>query len=131
MKKKILVIEDDDYSRDALAHILESEGYEMEFAGEANDGYECALEMQPDVIILDMRLPGMDGKQFIEMMRADDALKAIPILVVTGNYLEGKAAIEMGASGCFVKPVDFSELIRAVSELSRGAVKEQTGGQRS
>ncbi|HZS05234.1 MAG TPA: response regulator [Blastocatellia bacterium] len=119
MSSKILVIEDDDYSRDALAHILEAEGYETESAGEGGDGYECALEMRPDVIVLDLGLPGLNGNQFIRMIRADETLRSTPILVVTGNNMAGQAAVELGANACFIKPIEFDALISAIASLKR------------
>lgn len=115
---KVLVIEDDDYSREIFALILEQEGYEMESAGEGGDGYRCATEMQPDVIVLDLGMPGMDGKEFIGLLRADPLLRAIPILVVTGNELEAQAALLLGANRCFIKPVDFTALVGAIHELT-------------
>jgi DNA-binding response OmpR family regulator len=116
---KVLVIEDDDYSREILALILEQEGYEMESAGEGGDGYRCATEMQPDVIVLDLGMPGMDGKEFISMLRADASLQATPILVVTGNELEAHAALMLGANRCFIKPVDFTALVLAIHEVTQ------------
>jgi DNA-binding response OmpR family regulator len=118
---KVLVIEDDDYSREVLALILEAEGYEMESAGEGGDGYRCATEMQPDVIVLDLGMPGIDGKEFISLLRADPALRDTPILVVTGNELEGQAALTLGADRCFIKPVNFEELVRSIGNVTRNA----------
>jgi CheY-like chemotaxis protein len=114
---KVLVIEDDDYSREILALYLEQAGYEMESAGEGGDGYRCATEMRPDVIVLDLGMPGMNGKEFIQIMRADQALQTIPIVVVTGNELEAEAARLLGANCCFLKPVDFLALVQAIGEV--------------
>src|SRR6185369_4658381 len=89
-KEKILVIEDDEYSRDALAHLLTAEGYEAQSASDGESGLARAQEMHPDVIVLDLNLPGIDGKQVIQMLRRDGPLKAVPILIVTGD--EDRAA---------------------------------------
>jgi CheY-like chemotaxis protein len=115
---KILVIEDDEYSRDALAHLLVSEGYEAQSANDGESGLEKAHEMQPDVIVLDLNLPGIDGKQVIEKLRGDGPLRSVPILVVTGD--EDKAAqdaVDVGADGYLTKPVEFDDLINAISGM--------------
>jgi adenylate cyclase len=115
---KILVIEDDEYSRDALAHLLVSEGYEAQSASDGESGLEKAHEIHPDVIVLDLNLPGIDGKQVIEMIRSDGPLKSVPILVVTGDEAkDAQAAVDLGADGYLTKPVEFDELINAISGL--------------
>jgi CheY-like chemotaxis protein len=115
---KILVIEDDEYSRDALAHLLVSEGYEAQSANDGESGLEKAHEMQPDVIVLDLNLPGIDGKQVIEKLRGDGPLASVAILVVTGDE-DGTArdAVDLGADGYLTKPVEFDDLINAISGL--------------
>ena len=118
-KARILVIEDDAFSRDALARLLMGEGYEAQSASDGESGIEKARAMHPDVIILDLNLPGIDGHQVIEMIRGDGPLKSVPILVVTGD--EDKAAreaVDLGADGYLTKPVEFDDLIRAISHLS-------------
>lgn len=113
-----MVIEDDEYSRDALAHLLVAEGYEAQSASDGESGLEKAHEMNPDVIVLDLNLPDIDGKKVIEMIRGDGPLKSVPILVVTGD--EDKAAqqaVDLGADGYLTKPVEFDDLINAISGL--------------
>src|ERR1041384_2426198 len=97
---RILVIEDDEYSRDALAHLLVSEGYEAQSASDGETGLEKEHELPPDVIVLDLNLPDIDGKQVIEMIRGDGDLKDVPILVVTGDEAKAaQAAVDLGADG--------------------------------
>jgi len=120
-KEKILVIEDDEYSRDALAHLLAAEGYEAQSASDGESGLTKAHEMQPDVIVLDLNLPGIDGKQVIQMIRNDGPLRDVPILIVTGDEdRAAQSAVELGADGYLTKPVEFDNLIRAIDKL-RGA----------
>jgi CheY-like chemotaxis protein len=115
---KILVIEDDEYSRDALAHLLVSEGYEAQSANDGESGLEKAHEMRPDVIVLDLNLPGIDGKQVIETIRGDGPLRDVPILVVTGDEDKAaQAAVDLGADGYLTKPVEFDDLINAISGM--------------
>jgi DNA-binding response OmpR family regulator len=115
---RILVIEDDQYSRDALAHLLASEGYEAQSASDGETGLDKARDTRPDVIVLDLNLPGIDGKQVIGLIRTDQSLKSIPILVVTGDEAEAaQAAVDLGADGYLNKPVEFDDLINAISGL--------------
>ncbi|MFL6275676.1 MAG: response regulator transcription factor [Blastocatellia bacterium] len=121
-KEMILVIEDDEYSRDALAHLLAAEGYEAQSASDGESGLKKAHETQPDVIILDLNLPGIDGKAVIKMIRNDGPLADVPILVVTGDEDHAaKSAVTLGADGFLTKPVEFDDLIRAIDDLKAGA----------
>lgn len=115
---KILVIEDDEYSRDALAHLLVAEGYQAQSASDGETGLEKAQEMQPDVIVLDLNLPGIDGKQVIEKLRGDGPLRDVPILVITGDEDKAaQAAVDLGADGYLTKPLEFDDLINAISGM--------------
>jgi CheY-like chemotaxis protein len=117
-KPKILVIEDDEYSRDALAHLLTAEGYEAESATDGESGIAQAQELRPDVIVLDLNLPGIDGRQVIRTLRKDQILREVPILIVTGDEdRAAQSAVDMGAAGYLTKPVEFDDLIRAISDL--------------
>ena len=121
-KEKILVIEDDEYSRDALAHLLVSEGYEAQSASDGESGLAKAHALQPDVIVLDLNLPGIDGKAVIQMLRGDGPLSEVPILVVTGDEdRAGQSAVALGADGYLTKPVEFDDLISAIENLKTGA----------
>jgi DNA-binding response OmpR family regulator len=120
---KILVIEDDEYSRDALAHLLASEGYEAQSASDGESGLEKAHEVHPDVIVLDLNLPDIDGKHVIEMIRSVGPLKNVPILVVTGDEDKAaQAAVDIGADGYLTKPVEFDDLIKAISGLTSNLI---------
>jgi len=127
-KLNVLVIEDDEYSRDALAHLLAAEGYGAESADDGESGYARAKELHPDIIVLDLSLPGIDGRRVIEMIRRDPALNSTPILVVTGHSdTEAQQAVELGADAYLTKPVEFDDLIGAISDLgARPAVSEVT-----
>lgn len=121
-KPKVLVIEDDEYSRDALAHLLTAEGYEAQSASDGESGLACAHDSHPDVIVLDLNLPGIDGKEVIQMIRRDGPLKDVPILIVTGDEdRAAQSAVELGADGYLTKPVEFDALIQALDDLKARA----------
>ena len=120
---KVLVIEDDEYSRDALAHLLDAEGYDAQSAHDGEAGLEKAKETNPDVIVLDLNLPGIDGRQVIKRIRGDQSLASIPILVVTGDDDKAaQAAVDIGADGYLTKPVEFDRLISAITNIQASPV---------
>jgi DNA-binding response OmpR family regulator len=117
-KPQILIIEDDEYSREALEYVLKAEGYETQSASEGRAGYRLACQTAPDVVILDLRLPDMDGQQLIGLFRGDHRFGTTPILVVTGfNREDIPSAREMGADLCLTKPVSIEDYIQAVRDL--------------
>ena len=119
---KVLVIEDDEYSRDALAHLLVAEGYDAQSAHDGETGLALAQEIRPDVIVLDLNLPDINGKQVIRMIRANKSLSSIPILVVTGDDENAQSAVEMGADGYLTKPLEFDDLTGAITRLKSRTV---------
>ena len=120
---KVLVIEDDEYSRDALAHLLAAEGYDAQSAHDGEAGLDKARETNPDVIVLDLNLPGIDGQQVIKMIRGDQSIASIPILVVTGDDDKAaQAAVDIGADGYLTKPVEFDTLISAITNIQTSPV---------
>jgi CheY-like chemotaxis protein len=122
-KSKILVIEDDEFSRDALAHLLSAEGYETLSANDGESGLAKAHDERPDIIIVDLDLPGINGKQVIETIRSDGPLCEIPILVVTGAEVkEAEIAVEVGANSYLTKPIEFDHLTLVLSDLNASSV---------
>lgn len=120
---KVLVIEDDEYSRDALAHLLDAEGYDAQSAHDGEAGLVKAKEINPDVIVLDLNLPGIDGQQVIKRIRGDQSLASIPILVVTGDDDKAaQAAVDIGADGYLTKPLEFDTLISAITNIQASPV---------
>ena len=119
---KVLVIEDDEYSRDALAHLLSAEGYDAESASDGETGYTRAKQMRPDIIVLDLSLPGIDGRQVINMVRHDNVLQSVPILIVTGQDASvARSTLSLGADAYLTKPIEFDDLTDAISDLNKRA----------
>jgi DNA-binding response OmpR family regulator len=117
-KFRILVVDDDEYSRDALTCLLSIEGYETRSAADGESGYASAREARPDLIVLDLSLPDLDGKLMISRIHNDAALRTVPILVVTGQSSdEAQAAIALGADAYFIKPIEFEDLLQAILKL--------------
>jgi two-component system cell cycle response regulator DivK len=99
MSKRILVVEDQEDNRQILRDLLGSAGFEMLEAENGEEAITAAIAHRPDLILMDIQLPIMDGYEATRRIKADDSLKAIPIIVVTSYALsgdEGKAR----AAGC-------------------------------
>ena len=118
----ILVVEDDDDIRELVAFSLEDEGYRVEQAADGLRGLELAGELQPDLIILDLMLPGRDGLSVCRELnrRASDA-PAIPVLMLTarGEEMDRIIGFEYGADDYVVKPFNIRELMLRVRAILR------------
>ena len=99
MSKRILVVEDHEDNRQILRDLLASAGYEMIEAENGEDGVAAAAAQQPDLILMDIQLPILDGYEATRRIKADPALKAIPIIVVTSYALSGDED-KARAAGC-------------------------------
>jgi CheY-like chemotaxis protein len=114
MKKKILIIDDDPNIVDYLVTLFEDNGYATCSAGNAQEGLEAALKEMPDLITLDLEMPGEWGPRFYRKMSEEKALKNIPVVVITGfsgsEHAIGKAVASL------TKPFDREELLTIVKE---------------
>jgi two-component system OmpR family response regulator len=119
-KPRILIIEDDEYSREAVEHLLKAEGCETRSAARGVSGYCAARRFSPDVIVLDLNLPDIDGQRVLRKLRANRALGQVPIIVITGySRDEIPAGVSSSADFCITKPASFDDVIRAVFDLLR------------
>ena len=120
----VLIIDDEPYAREAVEALLAAEGYQLEFAVDGLQGLMSAAELLPDVILLDVMMPGMDGFEVCRRLRVDPVLAEVPVLMITAlddrdSRLRG---IEAGADDFISKPFDKSELrarVRSISRLNR------------
>ncbi len=106
--KKVLVIEDNELDRKLVRNLLSLDNYEVLETESAETGIELAIRHQPDLIIMDLHLPGMDGLGATRWILKDDRLKAIPIIVLTSQAMEGvrKRVLEAGCAEYITKPID-------------------------
>lgn len=113
---RILCVEDTDIIRDTFVHLLEAYGYKVASAKNGKEGVEMALRWRPDLVLMDLRMPIMDGYNAIYDIRFNPQTQHIPIFVVSGlgGKNEQNRAKLVGANGFFVKPFDFSQLIEAI-----------------
>ncbi len=108
MKRKILVIEDNEQNLYLIRYILEDCGYEVFSAAEGKEGIVLAASLKPDLILLDIQLPIMNGYDVARSLRENPDLAATPIVAVTSYAMPGdkEKALAAGCSGYIEKPID-------------------------
>lgn len=118
MSKRILVIEDNEDNRRIVRDLLTSVGYEIIEAITGAEGVDAAAEQHPDLILMDIQLPGMDGYEATRRIKATPALNDIPIIAVTSYALSGDdvKAFEAGCDGYVSKPFSPRALLGKIRE---------------
>ena len=118
MAEKILVVDDEVSLQETVAYSLRKEGYTVEIAGDGNKGLELARSSKPDLIILDVMLPGMDGFEVCRTLRHETN---IPVLMLTArdDEIDRVVGLEVGADDYLAKPFSMRELIARVKALLR------------
>ena len=125
--RKVLVIEDEADIREIIQYNLAREGFRVHCAADGVDGFEKARTISPDLVILDLMLPGMDGIDVCRKMKDDALTRQIPIVMVTAKGEESDVVLGLGvgADDYIPKPFRPKELVaRAEAVLRRGALKE-------
>ncbi len=118
MSKRILVIEDQEDNRQILRDLLTNADFEVIEAVDGETGLTAAAEHRPDLILMDIQLPGLDGYEATRRIKADAVLRAIPVIAVTSYGLEGDAD-KARAAGCdayISKPYSPRQLLAKVRE---------------
>ena len=119
MGASVLVVDDDRQIRDLLNKFLTSEGYEALLASNGEEATELAEREYPDVILLDVKMPGIDGMGVCKRLKAEPKTQFIPVIMITG-YVDNKmVAIEAGANDFVNKPIDLMELAVRVKSILR------------
>jgi len=118
MKPRILLIEDNEQNRYLATFLLENNGYSVTCANDGPQGIIMARELIPDLILLDIQLPSMDGYAVAKSLRAEPALDKVPIVAVTSYAMPGdrEKALDAGCNGYIEKPINpdtFTEEISA------------------
>ncbi|OGR59806.1 MAG: hypothetical protein A2X36_13930 [Elusimicrobia bacterium GWA2_69_24] len=131
MGPNILLIDDDAAFRQTVSQVLSMHGFGMHEAGTGRTGIAKARELLPDLVLLDLVLPGMRGLDVCQALKQDAATAGIPILILTGNDVEGLevACLDMGADDYLTKPVRSERLLarcRALLRRSMGPAQEES-----
>ena len=117
MRKRILVVDDQAYIRDVHVLLLRAAGYEATAVGSATEALARIPDVQPDLILLDMGMPGMNGRQFLARLRADAAWSKLPVIVATGLDAEGLGALGDTTTDVLAKPFTEEALLSMIRRL--------------
>jgi len=121
---KVLLVEDNEMNRDMLSRRLIRRGFQVVFAMHGQQGVDLARSERPDIILMDMSLPVIDGWEATRRVKADDATRSVPVIGLTAHAMAGdrEKAIEAGCDDYDTKPVELDRLIGKIERLI-GAAK--------
>ena len=119
--KRILYIEDEPDLQWLVKHILESiGGYEVLVCGDGAEGLRLLQEFAPDLVLLDVMMPGMDGVSVLGALRARPESAAVPVVFLTAKPQEGDEYLKLGAAGVITKPFDPFRLVEQIRAYGQG-----------
>ncbi|MEO7931805.1 MAG: response regulator [Chthoniobacterales bacterium] len=119
---KLLLVEDNEMNRDMLQRRLQRRGFEVLIAVDGGEGVALAVEQTPDLIIMDMSLPVLNGWEATRQIKSLPAAKHIPVLALTAHAMAGERdrALDAGCDDYDTKPVDFTRLTGKIDKLLQG-----------
>ena len=122
-KYKVTVIEDNDINMKLVKTLLDLAGYEVIAATDAETGIDLIRTHQPDLILMDVQLPGMDGLSATKIIKQDEALKFIPVVALTSYAMRGdeEKAKQAGCTGYISKPIDTRNFSKYISDYISSA----------
>jgi two-component system cell cycle response regulator DivK len=119
---KILLVEDNEMNRDMLSRRLQRKGYEVVLALDGQNGVEMTQTQAPELVLMDMSLPVLDGWEATRRLKADPATRHIPVIALTAHAMSSdrEKAIEAGCDDYDTKPVELTRLLAKIEALLRG-----------
>ena len=116
---RILVVEDNAENLDSLARRLERRGFEVLLAADGKIGVATAKAEKPDLILMDMNMPEVDGWEATRQIKADPGLAAVPVIALTAHAMSGdkERALEAGCTDYHTKPIEFPKLLAQIESL--------------
>lgn len=116
---KILLVEDNEMNRDMLSRRLKRNGYDVVIAIDGQQGVDMAASEAPDLILMDMSLPVIDGWEATRRVKANEATRGIPVIALTAHAMAGdrEKAIEAGCEDYDTKPVEITRLLEKITTL--------------
>ncbi len=118
---RILIVEDNEMNRDMLSRRLERRGYEVILAMDGRRGLAVARSESPDLILMDMSLPEIDGWEVARRLKSDDTTRSIPVIALTAHAMtsDRQRALEAGCDDYDTKPVEFERLLTKIQTMLR------------
>jgi CheY-like chemotaxis protein len=116
---KILLVEDNEMNRDMLSRRLKRKGFDVVLAVDGQAGVDMARSESPDLILMDLSLPIMDGWEATRHIKADGATQSIPVIALTAHAMQGdeEKALEAGCDDYDTKPVQFKRLLEKIAKF--------------
>ena len=126
-KGRILVVEDNMDNYELVRFILQRAGYDVFLAVNGRDGVDAARLQQPDMILMDLGMPEMDGWNAAEKIKSDPATKSIPLYALSAYTLpsDRKRALDAGCDGYFTKPIHMQSFVDAINEVFEMKINKQ------
>ncbi len=122
-RARVLVVDDEPDLIRILEFGLRAAGYQVEIAADGQEGLKKAREIRPDIILLDLMLPKLDGYKVCRLLKFDERYRQIPIIILSARTQEGDQALakEMGANRFITKPYEFSEILTHIEALLKAS----------
>lgn len=114
-QRRVLVVDDHEMLRGGVSLALSAAGYRVDSAADGLAALACVSRSRPDVVVLDLRMPVLDGYATLARLRADPATAGIPVVIATGADDQRSRSLAEGAAGFITKPIDALQLLREVS----------------
>jgi two-component system, cell cycle response regulator DivK len=118
----ILIVEDNEKNLKLVRDVLQVKGYETLDAGTAEDGLKIAAERKPDLVLMDIQLPGMNGIDALKALRANPATAAIPVVAITASVMQQdrQQIMNAGFNGFIEKPINLRNFLDTVQATLKG-----------
>ena len=116
---KILIVEDNEENRDSLSRRLQRRGFTVVTAADGRAGLEVAQSEKPDLVLMDMNMPELDGWEATRQLKAAPETQALPVIALTAHAMSGdrERALQNGCADYHTKPVEFSKLLAQIEAL--------------
>ena len=128
LNTKIVIIENDLHISELIRYNLETEGYKVLMAHDGENGYRLVMDEKPDLILLDLMLPKIDGIKICKLIRNSETLSATPVIIMTAKFIETDRieGLEAGADDCMTKPFSIHELKARIKAVLRRTKSQAT-----
>ncbi len=132
LPKKILVVDDNQDSRELVVKILKNKGYELIEAIDGEEAVEKVIAQKPDLILLDISIPKLNGYEVTRILKDREDVKDIPVVALTAHAMKGDRlkALEAGCEGYITKPINVRELPAQVKSFIRGRWESMYDGEK-
>lgn len=125
---RILIVEDNEENRDSLSRRLQRRGFEVLTANDGKQGVAVAKAEKPDLVLMDMNMPELDGWQATRQIKAEPGFEQLPVIALTAHAMLGDRdrALEAGCIDYHTKPIEFPKLITQIEQILRAKTAEPT-----